>query len=374
VKTLHLDTERTWRGGEQQLFYLLEGLRARGLPAAVLARPGSPLLERARGAGFDARPLEVRGEADVRAAWTLARGLREERFDVLHCHTSHAHSVAIAARLLTPRAIMPRLVVARRVDFSIFRHSFLGLNGLKYRRVDKIVAVSEAVRDVLSRDGVDPRSIAVVRDGIEVERIERAPERTDEIRRGLGLRAGERLVANVAHMAGHKGQRYLVAAVPAIRAARPEARVAIFGEGELREELEAQARALGLGEGLIFAGFRPPDEIPSILKAADVFAFPSVEEGLGSSLFDAMAAGAPIVASRAGGIPEIVRDGETGLLVPPRDPDALARAVVRVLDDRALAEGLAEAARRFVRAEGTKERMVDETIAVYRALPGAGAN
>src|SRR5438477_9056432 len=102
MKTLHLDTERTWRGGEQQLLYLVEGLKARGLAAAVLAQPGSPLLERARAAGIDARPFAVRGEADLRAAWKLARLLREERFAVLHCHTSHAHSTAIAARFLTP--------------------------------------------------------------------------------------------------------------------------------------------------------------------------------------------------------------------------------------------------------------------------------
>jgi glycosyltransferase involved in cell wall biosynthesis len=365
VKSLHIDTEHTWRGGEQQLFYLLEGLRARGLPPVLLAQPGSPLIERAIAAGLDARPFAARGEADLRAAWRLARLLREERFAILHCHTSHAHSIAAIARWLTPAALYPALIIARRVDFSIYRHSFLGLNGLKYRRADAIIAVSQCVKDVLARDGVDAGRVLVVRDGIDVERIERAPARTDEVRRSLGLRAGERLVVNVAAMAGHKGQRYLVAAVPAIRAARPEARVAIFGEGALREDLEAQARALGLGEGLIFAGFRPPDEIPAVLKAADVFAFPSVEEGLGSSLFDAMAAGAPIIASRAGGIPEIVRDGETGLLVPPRDPDALARAVVRVLGDPALARRLASAARAFVRERGTKERMVAETIAVY---------
>jgi glycosyltransferase involved in cell wall biosynthesis len=97
----------------------------------------------------------------------------------------------------------------------------------------------------------------------------------------------------------------------------------------------------------------------------DVFVFPSILEGLGTSLFDAMAAGAPIVASRAGGIPEIVRDSETGLLVPPREPAALAQAVVRVLNDSSLAQRLAQAARRYVLAEGTHDRMVDETLRVY---------
>ena len=142
----------------------------------------------------------------------------------------------------------------------------------------------------------------------------------------------------------------------------------IFGEGELCNELQGQARVLRIGDGLIFAGFRPPDEIPSILKAADVFVMSSVEEGLGTSLFDAMAAGAPIVATRAGGIPEIVRDGETGLLVPTRDSAALAEAVVRLLNYAALARRLSDAAGVFVRRDGTKERMVEQTVRVYTEL------
>jgi glycosyltransferase involved in cell wall biosynthesis len=369
MRSLHIDTEPTWRGGEQQLFYTVEGLRARGLPAAVLAQPGSPLLERALAAGFDAQAFRIHGEADLAAAWRLSRLLRDRHFDILHCHTPHAHSIGVLARWLTPAEWRPKLVVTRRVDFSIRRvGDLLGLSPLKYNRADCIIAVSQAVRDVLVRDGVDASRIALVREGIDVERIERAPDRAGELRASLGIRDGERIVANVAALTAHKGQRYLVEAVPRIRSAHPGARIVIFGEGELHAELEKQARTLALGDGLVFAGFRPPDEIPSILKAADVFVLPSVEEGLGTSLFDAMAAGTPIVATRAGGIPEIVRDGETGLLVPPRDSAALANAIIRLLGDAVLAQRLAAAAGRYVRAEGTKERMVEETIRVYESL------
>jgi glycosyltransferase involved in cell wall biosynthesis len=369
MRSLHIDTEPTWRGGEQQLFYTVEGLRARGLPAVVLAQPDSPLLERALAAGFDAEAFRIHGEADFAAAWRLSRLLRDRHFDVLHCHTPHAHTIGVVARWLTPAEWRPKLVIARRVDFSI-RHTgdILGLSRRKYNRADCIIAVSQAVRDVLARDGVDAARVVLVREGIDVARIERAPDRARELRAALGIREGERLIVNVAALTAHKGQRYLLDAVPQVRAAHPDARLVIFGEGELRAALEEQARALGLGDGVVFAGFRPPDEIPSILKAADLFVLSSFEEGLGTSLFDAMAAGTPIVATRAGGIPEIVRDGETGLLVPPRDPAALAAAINRVLGDAALAQRLAEAAGRYVRAEGTKERMVEETIRVYEGL------
>jgi len=369
MKSLHIDTERTWRGGEQQVFYTLEGLQARSLPATVLAQPDSPMLERARAAGMDARAFPMAGEADLGAAWRLSRLLRRERFPILHCHTPHAHAIAIAALWLVPQACRPRLVVARRVDFSIrHRGDWFGLSRFKYSFADRIVAVSNAVRDVLVRDGVDAKKIVVVWQGVDVEQVERAPDRNQQVRQMLNIRAGERIVANLAALTAHKGQRYLLAAVPAIRAARPDARIVIFGEGELRGALEAQARALGLGDALLLAGFRPPEEIPSILKAIDVFVLSSVEEGMATSLFETMAAGAPIVATRAGGIPEIVRDGETGLLVPPRDPGALADAVVRLLNDAALSRRLAEAAGRFVRAEGRKERMVEETLQVYEEL------
>lgn len=369
MRSLHIDTERTWRGGEQQLFYTLEELRERGLPATLLAQPSSLLLQRALAAGLDAHEFPIRGELDLAAARQLARLLCGDRFDLIHAHTPHAHAIALVARWFTPADRSPKLVVSRRVDFTIRRRGdFLGLGASKYNRADAVVAVSKAVRDILVRDGVTPDRITVVYEGIDVARIERAPDRRQEIRASLGLRENEHFVVNVAALTAHKGQRYLVAAVPAIRAACPEARVVIFGEGELRDELQAQARELNLGDALLFAGFRPPEEIPSILKAADVFVMSSVEEGLGTSLFDAMAAGTPIVATRAGGIPEIVHDGETGLLVPARDSAALGEAVVRLLKDAALARRLAEAAGEYVRREGTKERMVEQTIRVYDDL------
>jgi L-malate glycosyltransferase len=366
VLTLHIDTERTWRGGEQQVLYLLEGLRSYGVPSVLLAQPNSPLFERARAAGVDVRELRVRGEADLESGWRIARLVEDESFDLVHCHTSHAHSIALAARVIAKRRDAPKIVVARRVDFSIFRHSFLHLNGIKYRRCDRIVAVSQRVKDVLTSDGIAPEIVSIVRDGIDVERISRAPDRTAELRARYGIGDGQPLILNVAHMAHHKGQCHLVDAMPAILAERPDARTVVVGHGELRESLEARARGLGLGSRLVFAGFQPPDEIPSFLKAADVFAFPSVEEGLGSSLLDAMAAGVPIVASRAGGIPEIIRDDETGVLVEPGDPGALARGILRLLNDRAAARRIASAATCYVRTQGTKERMVEETAVIYR--------
>lgn len=375
MKTLHLDTESTWRGGQQQLLYLLEGLAARGIGATLLAQPGSPVVERARAAGIDARPFASCGEADLLAAWRLARLLRGEPFDVFHCHTAHAHGIGVAARWLTPRLRQPKLVVARRVLFgwnpSLPPSAQAGLSGFarwKYRQAGRIIAVSNAVRQGLVHYGLEEARIVVVRDGVDVARIEQAPERNAEMRRAFGLAEGEKIVLHIAPMTGEKGQRTLLMAAPLLCERRPDARLVLVGDGPLRAQLEREVRVLGVAGRVIFAGSRLPEELPSLLKAADVFVYPSLEEGLGSILLEAMAANVPIVATRVGGIPELVRDEETGLLVPRDQFLDLAEAIVRLLDDSALARRLAEAARQFVRAEGTKDRMIEETIGVYQQL------
>jgi glycosyltransferase involved in cell wall biosynthesis len=172
----------------------------------------------------------------------------------------------------------------------------------------------------------------------------------------------------VGHLADHKGQRYLVAAAPAVLARFPQARVLVVGAGELLEPLAAQARKLGVADRVLFPGFR--SDVPALLAALDLFVFPSHLEGLGTSVLDALALGLPVVATTAGGIPEMIEDGVHGRLVPPRDPDALARAMVELLEQPELARALGEAGRARVLAEFTADRMVEKTLAEYGCLAG----
>ena len=342
--------------------YLADGLRARHHRAVVVAQKGGEAARRLRAAGHDVVERRMRGEADLVAIARLAFLFRRLRPDVVHLHTSHAHALGRLAAKLGGR---PAVVVSRRVDFSIFRRSFFGLNGLKYRKgVDRLVAVSGAVKRVLECDGLDPARITVVRDAIDPDRVRKATP--VDVRARLALAGPARVVLAVGALVGHKGHRHLVAAIPAIVAAEPDAHVVIAGEGKLRDELTALASALGVTKRLSLPGY--VDDVAGWFAAADVFVMPSVEEGLGSSVLDAMAAGVPIVATTAGGIPEAVRDGVDGLLVPPGDADALAAGVVALLRDRYRAHGLAAEASRRVEAEFAVRRMVDETIAVYRAV------
>jgi glycosyltransferase involved in cell wall biosynthesis len=172
------------------------------------------------------------------------------------------------------------------------------------------------------------------------------------------------VVGNVARLAEQKGHRDLIAAAPAVLERHPDARFAVAGDGELRAELEALARPLG--EQFTFLGER--DDVPDLLASFDVFAYPSRFEGLCLAVIEAQAAGVPVVATPVGGIVENVVDGKTGLLVPPRDPVALAGAIVRILDDPELARALAERARPRVRERYTRQRMVERTLALYDSI------
>lgn len=366
MRTLHVDTELAWRGGQRQVFLLLEGLVRRGV-GVTLASPGkSPLFGSARSAGLPAVPLQARNDADLLAVFRLARLLRRERFDILHCHTGRAHGIALLSRRLVPVSSQPKIVVSRRVAFTspslLLRWKFAG--------AERIVAVSQAVKQGLAAAGIDPARIAVVRDGIPLDDAAPDPVEREQVRRLFHLAPTDRLVLNVAHLSAEKGQTDLIAAAARIHAAAPDSRVAIVGGGKLRAKLEREAAA-ACDARILFAGFWPPERISSLLAAASVFVLPSRQEGLGSILLEAMAAGVPVVAASTGGIPEIVRDGSTGLLVPPGDPEALATAVLRLLADPELATRLTAAALKFVRREGSVDRMVDATVFLYRDLAGA---
>ncbi|RME75923.1 MAG: glycosyltransferase family 1 protein [Planctomycetota bacterium] len=370
---LHLDTGRSWRGGQAQTLALVSGMLARGLRCALVGAAGGALAQRAREEGIEVVPMRLRGEFDLWAAWRIARGVRHGGFSVVHAHSAHALSIGLLARLLLRRS-PPRVVGARRVDYSIYRHSFLGLNRVKYRGADALVAVSQRVREVLIADGIEASRVHVVHDGIDTEAFA-APGLQDaarRLRRQWGLEPGHRVVGNVAALVGHKGQRHLLNGFARLLRQLPEARLVVLGEGPLEPVLRAQAEQLGLTHAVRWAGRIPPETVPAALWSFDVVAHSSTEEGLGSAVLEAMAAARPVVASAAGGLPEVIVPGETGLLVPPGDPEALAVALQRLLRRTEEARRLGARAQRWVRVHGSRDAMVEATLAVYRRLEAGG--
>jgi glycosyltransferase involved in cell wall biosynthesis len=232
--------------------------------------------------------------------------------------------------------------------------------------VDCFVAASEAIRRILVADGIPAGRTVTVHEGIDVGRVMAAPKVS--VHEALWLPHHAPLVGNVAALVPHKGQYHLVEAARLVVQVVPDVRFVILGEGELREPLERQVREHRLEKHVLLPGFRT--DVLGCIKGFDVFAMSSVTEGLGTSLLDAMACARPIVATRTGGIPEVVEDGVNGLLVEPRDDRAMADAIVRLISDEGLRQRMGQAGLERVRERFTVERMVAGTAAVYARLAG----
>jgi glycosyltransferase involved in cell wall biosynthesis len=323
-------------------------------------QPDSPLFEKAKGEELPAVPLRTRGDADLRAVLRLAAAMKRRRCRLAHFHDAHSLAVGSAAAAL---ARVPIRILSRRVDFPIRNNA---LSKKKYtRNIDRIIAISEGVRRVLLESGIDSKLITVVPSGIDFTPFEEAVE-SDHLHRELGFERDDFLVGIVAHLADHKGHTYLIRATQALKRRAPRIKVVIVGDGPLRWDLDRQAREDGVADMVFFLGFR--EDVPRILGSLDLFVLSSKLEGMGTSIMDAMASRLPVVATRVGGIPEVVADGRTGLLVPPEDPEALAAAILRLYQDRALARRLGEAGYQVVHEKFSAQSMAGRIIREYERI------
>lgn len=361
-----VDSETTWRGGEGQLALLMQGLLHRGYDVTLASPPGSAIESRGREFGVECLPLAISGGFDLGAAWKLRGYLRRRQYDVVHTHSSHAHSVAFMAERIgrPPRGgDGTRLVVSRRVDFRVATNGF---SALKYRRgADVYVAISHGVRKVLLECGVPAERIELVRSGIDMKKFEKVRD-PEYLRTEFGLDAGTRVVGNVAALAPHKAQADFLRAAKYVSRNQEGVRFFIVGEGELRGSLERLIEELGLRDHVVLTGFR--QDALEFIALFDCFVLSSRLEGLCTSIMDAHALGTPVVGTNTGGVPDLVHDGETGLLAPPGDPDALGRSIVRMLEDGDLAASCAASARERANAEYDCRHMIDGTIEVYRRV------
>lgn len=338
------------------------GLRAAGHRAALVAHPDGELHRRAS-EGPDLIPLASRTEMDFAAAWRLSRLVRRLKPDVVHANDPHAVAMAALALSLDARGPHPALAVTRRVQTRMQQHAF---SRWKYSLVDRFLCASESIRQSLMADGIPAERTVVVREGIDIDRVDRTP--AGNVHAELWLPHGVPVVGAIGSLSTHKGHLDLIEAAALVLKATPDARFVIIGEGELHATLEHRVKHLHLERHVMLVGFRP--DALSLLKSFDVFAASSTSEGLGVPVLEAMACGKPVVATAVGGVPEVVANGETGLLVPPRSPDAMATALVRLLRDQATREAFGQAGRARVERLFTLERMVRETLDVYAALAG----
>ncbi|MDD5259918.1 MAG: glycosyltransferase family 4 protein [bacterium] len=353
---MHLDSALSWRGGQQQVLNLVQGLQQRNIISFIACPPKSILFNEALSRVISVFPLHIFGEWDILAVRRLRQMIRNLKVNILHCHDSHAHTIGFLATLGMDNC---KLIVTRRVDFSIGNNL---INKFKYKNsVDRFIAVSNGVKKVLELGGIDRARITVVHDGIEINNF-LCRDKATNLYREFGLDPAKPVIGNIAALAPHKDQRTLLQAAKIVLEQIPEAQFLVVGTGALEEELKQLAADLEIQERVKFTGFR--SDVPQILTILNIFAVSSHLEGLGSSTLEAMAAGLPIVATRTGGIPEIVENSINGILVPPRDSAALAKGIIELLRDNKRREKMGNASLQMVK-NFSVDKMVEGNVAVY---------
>ena len=343
LRVLHLDSGREWRGGQRQVYLLARGQRELGHEPLVVAAPDAPLIRRLRSAGIAAAEVRMRGDWDIAAAGRVRTALRTWNADLIHAHDAHSHAIGLAA--LIGRRSVP-LVVTRRV-------AFVPHGRLKYgHRVSRFIAVSGAVRDAMVTGGVDGSRIELVYDGVTRPRVAKRRDWRAE----CGWPDDSVVCGIVGAMSAEKG----VGILSEIRDRLQEpsrSRIRLVLLGGKRD----CAQSVG-GFTAFCAGF--VDEIHDAMAGLDILLHPSSAEGLGTAVIDAVALGVPPVAFRVGGLPEVIDDQRSGLLVPAGDVAAFAAAIDRLVCDedlrRLLGAAGPERAARF-----SVERMVRGTQGVY---------
>jgi glycosyltransferase involved in cell wall biosynthesis len=367
-------------GTEKQVANLTKRMdrRAFDVSFACMNRWGEMIqeIEDRQGIEVSEYPLESLYELNAfRQQWRFAKALRRNCTQILHSYNFYANMFSLPAAKL---AGVPCIVASIR-DMGIYLSPMkLRAQKLVCRLADRIVVNADAIRDWLVEQGYPAGKIVVIRNGVDTSRF-RAHDDGAALRRELSIPVGAPLVVMLARLNPTKGIDCFLEAAVKIRERHPDVHFLAVGEcytrnaeGEIvvdsryRRELQDRTTSLGLADRVHFTGLRK--DVPGILAAAAVSVLPSISEGISNTLLESMAAGVPVVATRVGGTPEVIRDGEQGLLVAPGDPQAIADAILTVLGDPALSARLAANGRRRVREEFSFEAVVRRTEDLYCEL------
>jgi len=357
VKVLHVESGRHLYGGARQVLYILEGLARRGVDNVLACPDGAHIAEPARAVATVVE-MPMKGDLDIGLVGRLKHLIRQHRPDLVHIHSRRGADVwgAVAAKLAGVPA-----VISRRVDNPESRWAV----SLKYGLYAHVITISEGIRQVLLGEGLAPDKVSCVRSAVDPAPYLRDYDKA-AFRAGLGLAPDTPVAGMVAQLIPRKGHRHLLAALPGVLARHPGLQVMIYGRGPLEAELQQAITDAGLASNVRLMGF--VEDLPAQLGCLDLLVHPADMEGLGVSLLQASAAQVPIIACRAGGMPEAVRDGVNGRIIEVGDVAALGEAMIQLLDDADLRQRMGVAGRALVLAEFSVDVMCDANLAVYEKV------
>lgn len=361
MRVLHMSSEKGWRGGEQQLAYLLEDLAHRNVASVLAVKAGSRLEHFSRERHIPCYPIGFSNPVDLVSAFKIRNICKRESIDLIHLHSSKAQGVGVLSALCGNRVPM---VLSRRVAFLPGSNIF---SRWKYNnsQIKRILCVSERITRIMQAYVRDASKCVTVYSGIDLQKFANIKRDRPRLISEFGLDPERTIIATVGAIDESKDHFTFVDTIGRLVTSGHPVQGLIIGDGPLAADVKRYVKSNSLEPYLKFAGYRK--DVPALLASADIFLMTSKEEGLGTSLLDSFLARIPVVATDAGGIPEIVRHMETGLLAPVQDSAKLSANLVRLLSDKGLRQRLVDQAFVFV-GKFSKEETTSRTFKVYQEV------
>ena len=366
MKVLHIATEKSWRGGENQLRLLIEGLKERGVESHLVVQPESSAAKIFAEVAMT-HPVKMRNDLDVFAARQIAKICSLGAFDVIHTHTARAHALAVCAKaFLSWHGLkLPALVVHRRVEQS---GKLSWLERIKYqnKHVDRYICVSKAIARGMIQAGIPDSKIRVVYSAVNPAPHKDHDRHRIDARAEFHLTATDFVVCCVAAIEEAKGVDHLLNGWFSFKETASHAKLLMIGEGAMRSALEQEVKTSAFPDSVIFTGFRR--DVARLMAAGDVLILPTLWEGLGTVLLEGLLAGCAIIGTDVGGVPEIIQDQQTGLLIPPKDAFAIANALSAYAASPQLRQDLVRRGQIQVEKNFSLQAMVDGNYKTYQEL------
>ena len=364
INVIHLVDELTIGGLEKILTTIVLNLDRKKYNVSVWClREGGFFANKLVKEGIDVKILHISTSRNPLSIHKLYKLLKSRKFDIIH---THAYSAGTIGRISAFLAGVPVIISHNHSVYDYYNKYYHFVEWLLCLITDKIICVSDIVRKFTNEtQRINANKLITIHNGIDSVCSVTGKEASD-IRKELGIPHNHSIICTIAHMEEHKGIKYLLESASLLLQSRNDISFLLVGEGALKEELKRLSTDLKIEKNVIFTGER--SNIPEILSLTDIFVLPSLREGLGLAILEAMACGKPVIATNVGGVPEIVKDGVTGILVSPKDPEALHTAMKELLDDKEMQKKMGANGKKVCNEKFNSKVMVGQIENLYDFL------